>query len=317
MTKQFKVLFVYLAIVIGLFYDQAASHPSAKFWDTSSSSSKIYKSLSDLKIFPGDNFKGRLATFTGSELPAGISWLDLIEEDYDYLLESNTDFRGIGPWSNSVPTIFEYSQFLSPQSFQTLVKRMGVFGDKQMRNMLVIRNPNIPLLELIGVKYIVIDRELSNQKLKIRENINGGDLYLYELSNSNLIGIGINKLEPKLTQDFLESGQLLFSSESYPKGKKFDPINTSNLSITKSGYRVSATGGSRSLLIIPVEFSNCFTIDNENVGSKILRVNELLIGLEFSHKIDIDLNYFNGIFKNQTCRLSDYFMFKQKTSGKF
>ena len=189
MTKQLKVLGVYLTIFISFLYFQAVSHPSEKFWDISSSSSKIYKSLSDLNISPGDNFQGRLATFTGSKLPAGISWNDLIKEDYGYLRESNTDFRGIGPCSNSVPTIFEYSQFLSPQSFQTLVKRMEVFGDKQIRNLLVIRNPNIPLLELIGVRYIVIDSELNNQKLKMRENINGTSLYLYELKNPNLVGI--------------------------------------------------------------------------------------------------------------------------------
>ncbi len=71
---------------------------------------------------------------------------------------------------------------------------------------------------------------------------------------------------------------------------------------------ISANSQGKSLLIIPLEFSNCISFKSNNINSGLIdsfRVNGILTGLLFENNLNVTAKLRFGIFTNTGCRLKD------------
>lgn len=140
----------------------------------------------EISLGENNTFRGRLATFTGTQDLNSVNWSNLHSFDYHLFNISKTDFRFIGPWSEQIPTLQEYGQTISPSSYFLFSRSLSRPQDKQIRNIILFTNPNLNILALYGVKYMFTDRLIDNLiPLNIRhyEKIK---IYLYEIGNPNI-----------------------------------------------------------------------------------------------------------------------------------
>ncbi|MFM7545213.1 MAG: hypothetical protein ACKO3I_01670, partial [Synechococcales cyanobacterium] len=113
--------------------------------------------LDDLSHKPGDQIKGRVATFTGMNIPNPVNWSDLQEHDYSLLHQIKTDLRKAGLWVNSIPTMTEYNPYITPRFYYFTTQFLSRPGDRQVRNMMTLRSLNPKFLEVLGITHIVTD----------------------------------------------------------------------------------------------------------------------------------------------------------------
>lgn len=291
--------------------------PSQRSWRFPAQSNEILEKLGEISTVPGDPFKGRVMTFTGMNLPSGIDWSDL--QDWDYLVsipEFGTDFRKADLWLRNIPTLTEYSQTLSPISYQLLITLLGREGDNQTRNILTLRKIDLKALELLGVKMIVTDE--PQEDLQIVASVEGAttSYFLYKLRNANLSGfsptnarLGVNPkeaLEIMKSKSFNPRKEVLIAKSNLDTNLK--TIYSSNIRVLKNGYEVNAKSRGKSILVLPIEYSSCFVAKENNVAEssfEVLPVNFGLMGIMFDQEVNLTLDYQFGLGKNMNCRLRD------------
>jgi hypothetical protein len=93
------------------------------------------------------------------------------------------------------------------------------------------------------------------------------------------------------------------------------PVIESQILVNGSSYRVTAKSIGQSVLVLPIEYSSCFTAKSNGSGGTLLDLfptNALLMSVLFERELDINLKYSNGPFENSTCRFHDYVEFKKR-----
>ena len=75
----------------------------------------------------------------------------------------------------------------------------------------------------------------------------------------------------------------------------------------KGGFRILASGGENSVLIIPIWFSNCMTQiqPTGNNDPKLFRVNIVQTGILFHGTIDAKFSLKTWPFNNLDCKIKD------------
>ena len=71
---------------------------------------------------------------------------------------------------------------------------------------------------------------------------------------------------------------------------------------------INAKSQGKSVLIIPLEFSNCISFNSNDSKSNLIdsfRVNGILTGLLFEKNLNVTAELRYGIFTNTGCRLKD------------
>jgi hypothetical protein len=82
------------------------------------------------------------------------------------------------------------------------------------------------------------------------------------------------------------------------------PATAVQLTYQKTGFSVQASSGGRSLLVLPVQYSRCWTVFGEG-DPKLIRANLMQLGISFEGKLDANLVFrFGPIFAAQ-CRIDD------------
>ena len=291
--------------------------PTQRYWDFPSKENKILEGLQVLAVSPGSKFKGREMTFTGLNLTDGISWNDLQKNDYAPIIsEFGTDFRKADLWIRSIPTLTEYSQTITPTSYRLLLALLGKAGDKQVRNILTLRRVNSSALAMLGVTLIVTDKKFKNlellETLKSKTNL----IYLYKISEPNLGDYSPTQVIEsrsnfyilnQMTNMYFDPKMTIFVSENL-KVSNVQRASSNKLIGLRNGYRVSASSAGSSIVLLPIEYSSCWSIttnDPKSATPKMFRANYGLTGLVFSNSMDIDLVYRYNLFANQSCRLVD------------
>jgi len=80
---------------------------------------------------------------------------------------------------------------------------------------------------------------------------------------------------------------------------------------------IKASSNGTSILALPIEFSHCLSIENNNFSkfeNRIIRINLLQTGLIFEKFLDTRIRYFTGPFNNSGCRIADSTEFKRLIS---
>jgi len=291
--------------------------PGQKNWEFPAKNNKILDKLDGLAISPGSAFRGRVMTFTGLDLPNGISWNDLQKNDYVPIISNfGTDFRKADLWVRSIPTLTEYSQTISPVSFNLLLASFGKKGDYQVRNIMTLRRVNPSALALLGVTFIVTDKKIEGLETIETLVSNKYSIYLYKILEPNLgnyspIQVSRNKsanyILDRLSKMNFDPKKIVFVSDNFNVSNLHKAFDT-EFQVLRNGYRVKSSSVGNSILILPIEFSSCWSVmsnDSSKDVPRLFRANYGLTGLLFSNSMNVDLVYKYNFFGDQTCRLTD------------
>ena len=93
-----------------------------------------------------------------------------------------------------------------------------------------------------------------------------------------------------------------------PMSNELVKASSSKISLEGGDLRIVANSPGKYVLLLPLEFSNCFAFKSNDESSEFLdafRVNGILTGLLFDKKLDVTAQISYGIFSNSGCRLKD------------
>lgn len=310
------ILIAVLAWPLALVVPVAKSHMDGSGRHDQTASSRVVETLKKaLSLSPVSEFRGRVATFTGRmSLDKKFSWFDLHSGDYRLIKSIGNDYRMVGLWDKQIPTLMEYSPLISP-AFHAFATRFFLLpGDTQVRNTLTMRNPQAKYLSALGVRFVLTDAPIEGWFLKDSMPAPGyGTLFLYELKQVNVGNYSPVRtiLATSLEESFSAISASGFEFErnaliNEPLGDSPNLVKASgaDLRIERDVLHVKADSTGWSLLVLPLEFSHCLSLENAS-GARLLRVNVLETGVLFEHRVDAYVRFSIGPFRNSDCRLKD------------
>ncbi len=282
----------------------------------------------------GDNFNGRFLSLLPVEyldkghsnyidnntlMAVSATGLKLVQEELNDLTFSNLrEFN--------IPVTIEHNRMSNP--FTVIFNNFLLVrdNDRERIDLRYITNFNEKILNMIGVKYILVtEKYLKDNRIKSSVLIppvkTNNNLRILELENSNLgqyqpknilysknilAGLEIiNNVNFKPDRDVVLNSNHMFT-EHYGNLKFIKIIRS------KKGLKILAESDGPVLVVLPFEFSNCLSFINRNsypeVAPKnvlIQRANVILTAIEFENKIDGELVLNFGPLKDQNCRNLD------------
>ena len=249
----------------------------------------------EIALRPSSQFKGRL--------------VDVMER---------TDYEAV--FQARIPVINDVSHLVTPLSFEFYEHYLFDPQVKQVRNHYKFVARNSAIYSLLGVKYLRTDsfslplsdfsetnsypvRQFApNDFLVTLKNTNIGD---YSPTNFFTVDTLTETFEVMDRGDFSLFDDVVVYEPIVSDLVKAD---TSKLTLEGGDLRIVAKSRGKSLLILPLEFSNCFAFKSNDKGSGFIdafRVNGILTGLLFEKNLTVTAHIRYGIFSNSGCRLKD------------
>lgn len=273
----------------------------------------------EIGLTPGSFFRGRVATLTGMQLPTAISWSNLHTLDFSLDRKFGNEHRMFGLWYFDIPTLFEYSSIITPSFYLVTRTFFARPGDVQIRNVLTLRQFEPKILRSLGVRFAITDAPL-NDGTRLRLSFPSPDhtLYLYELDEVNMgnyspteyrVSTDARETLAKLAKPSFDPKQQVLSDVQLHDQGSFVAASSSKLTAEPGHLHISANSISRSILVLPLEYSHCLNIQQTKVSNmplpQLFRANLLQAGILFEGKLDATVAYFTGPFHNADCRLKD------------
>jgi hypothetical protein len=276
----------------------------------------------EIGLVPGGEFRGRVVTLTGRTMPQSVNWRDLQSLDEKILQRVGNDHRIVGLWYYDIPTLMEYNSLITPAFYLFTKSFFSMPGDGQVRSVMTLRRPEPRLLESIGVRFVITDRQLESGVLRTTMSLAElGDLYLYELSSPNVGQFSPHKAVwsanagdtlAVLARDDFDPAKEMVTDFALPE--KLVTASSAHLWVERGRLRISALSEGGSVLLLPLEFSRCLSlISNAQPGSapKLFRADLLQAAVLFDKKLDAFIRYTTGPLENSMCRLEDVDDFKR------
>jgi hypothetical protein len=270
-------------------------------------------------IAPDTDFRGSVATLAGFGGPAGppTDWLHLLlEANESFLKFGNTD-RVPYLWRYNLATVEGYSQNIEPAMYAVTTRLLDRPGDGQLRSVTFVSRPDLPLLQSLGVRYLITDFTVPPPARRVAQQVMPSlSHFAYELPDPNYgnysptvvvsartaTDVLLRLADPKF--DF-RSTVILNSSI----GRPLVLADDSRLTVIRGGWRVRAQSKAMSLALLPVQFSRCLTLSERQDGSgKVItmeRANLTSTALIFEGKIDVTLALEVSPFVAPYCRIRD------------
>jgi hypothetical protein len=83
---------------------------------------------------------------------------------------------------------------------------------------------------------------------------------------------------------------------------KLEASTSAKMNVTSEGIRIQANSSTTSMLLLPIQYSNCLNLDSSN--AKLVRANLIFTGLVFTGNVDTNIKFQYSPFQNE-CRKSD------------
>jgi hypothetical protein len=264
------------------------------------------RSLDELKVAP--ELLDRVSLLDGGDFRGRVAYV-LQEPDYPLNI------------SGRIPLLNEYSHTLTPLAFKFYERFLLDSDSPQLRNRFVLGLQNFDVYRMVGVRYLVVSKsalESRSQALTI-ENVAISDLddenVLLDLGQPNLgtySPVSIRVAESLAASfEIIDSNSFDASTTVVVEGDMpadFVAASTTKFEISDGDVLVSAKSLGRSMILLPIEFSNCWVIDPRGEGvdnAKIIRANGFLTGLVFDKVFDAKIKLRTSLFDNPTCRNKD------------
>ena len=262
---------------------------------------------SSIGLSKNNLFRGRTATFLGDLTNSAREANNLATFQNQYL------------YQHGIPVLDEYSHGETGQ-FAKFAKYFFMDkSDQMVRNFIPYRIFDPRILKLIGVKFVFSDTEISGQT----SVATGGfrePKFTYRLENPNVGNYSPTTILQAKTYEesfnlmsnsnFDPINEAVFTNETY-FNETLVPTTESKLTVSRGALNLKATSTGMSLLILPIEYSNCLSFHSESASQfAIKRVNGILVGLVFNRVIDVNVKYRLGYSPIGSCRIDDLYDFK-------
>jgi hypothetical protein len=263
-------------------------------------------------------FNGRILTAMPVKQDGGDAWSQQMSAAGNWALDSGNDEMSLGLWYYRIPTLFEYNQFLSPEFHAVIKRALQQPPVAHQRNITVLDHPNARILQLLGVRYVLMQQpDASLGALRVTEDRGGEQWGIIELPAPNLATYSPTSVEARSSLsgmlDFINDNEIDLTKRAVsllPETDQLIPAIKSKLSLEDTDLRLQAESEGRSLIVVPLEFSHCIEIrqmspDNSSAPT-LQRIDGLLTGVVFKRRIDAVLSFRVGPLHNQMCRWADY-----------
>ena len=223
--------------------------------------------------------------------------------------------------SNQIPLLNDYSHNLTPRSFALQSEFLLDAESAQFRNRFVYGLSSFKIYQMLGVKYLMVPKDkidllstLDLEEAMILQDTDDKNIVV-ELRDSNLGSYSPTRVQvlESLPTTFDAMRDVEFDPRidvvsSTPLIGNFAPAKNSTLEIVEGDLRVTASSSGKSILLIPLEFSDCLELKSlSRSGSpvELFLANGLITGLVFEEELDVIIQLRFGLLKNVACRNSD------------
>lgn len=270
------------------------------------------KLRSAIGFVPGAPFRGFVATIDGVGGRPSVNWMDLINNDAQTWQRIGNEHRVAGLWSYGIPILFQYFTFITPPYYLMLTDFLSRPADLQTRSVFVLTQINTAIMRLWGVRYLITDTDtVAGTEVASIEGAAGRTLHLLELPDPNLGNWSPTEVRPAV--DFHDAlavmhergfdGRRTVVTDADLSGS-FVAARDASLVNEKQGFHLVAESAGRSILVLPVQYSHCWTATGTG-SPRIFRANIMQMGVAFEGRLDIRLTFrFGPIFAGQ-CRVID------------
>lgn len=281
----------------------------------------------EIALRPGQAFRGSVATLLGSPGSPlrrrlfGDGERPLAPDSFENFLRALAADTGnshdlLDLWWRDIPTLSEYGQGLSKPLAFYVANFLNAPQDAQHSALALPRLANIDVLRALGVRFVVSDLALPQERARIRQVMrlrDGIELSLYELSNANISGFSPLQLHAPLAPSELVrrigSEPALLESQAFAAAGAVPalvPAERSQVIFEKGSVHVTAHSAASSALLLPVQFSHCFLLEGASTDRvRMLRANLIHTLLLFSGALDVRLKWQFSFWRNSDCRRRD------------
>jgi hypothetical protein len=252
-------------------------------------------------------------------------------------LKDNSKFRGragyLEPFPEypqnikaRVPLLNDYSHNLTPLAFSFYQKLILDGAIQQRRNHFDFEFRNLNFYRLLGVRYLISETLPDADVLGMNNTIGiavspFGNRYVLDLGTAN--NGDYSPIKIRYASSLRETIEIIGSQNFLPQrdvilenSLNVDLVSVSNakLQIQDGKARSIARSSGISLLVLPIEFSECLVFSGESDSSNLLsayRVDGMLTGLLFERELDISIDFKYRLFGKSECRLNDLAYFRQ------
>jgi HAMP domain-containing protein len=273
---------------------------------------------------PGAEFQGYASTFLGARdglvlrnagVPNGIMTYilgrDVLSDKF------GNSFQMMDLWNRSIPTLEEYGQWVSKQMYYFDRDLLARPQDELNSAFIYLYQFRPLLLRALGVRFIIADGTLADPSIEhvmTESGKAGAQINLYEIKNANLGQFSPTKVRwvadyPAAVralreQDNLENWVVLLGVPE----RHMDLVSASSSRIVaiKDGYLLRASAPGRAMLVLPVQFSHCWRIDNaaDTEPPVLFRANIIQTGVLFKDSVDVSIRFDFEPWR-ASCRLQD------------
>jgi hypothetical protein len=276
---------------------------------------------------PGAEFRGYATTFLGAPdglvrkvtgTPSERVAYDAYVAARDILFDRfGNSFQMMDLWNSDIPTLEEYGQWVSKQMYyfnRDLLAEKQDQVDPLHASILLYRFRPL-LLRALGVRFVIADGTLSDPSIELvmtETGKAGATINLYEIKGANLGQF--SPTQAIWTGDYAAAVAALreqrdFENRAVVSFERSDLVRASGsrLVAIKDGYRVTASAPGRAMLVLPIQFSHCWEIeedDNDRIPPRLFRANIVQTGILFEDELDVSLR-FNFEPWSASCRFED------------
>jgi len=254
----------------------------------------------EVAIAPGQSFRGRLLTLVESF----EEWKHYL--DNDHFIEAA---------SLHIPMMNEYQHWTSPVSFVFLRTFFGKTDDTFEKMFFPLHAFHLRTARLMGVRMVATDAaDIPGGTLIYETKAGNADLRIFRLDDINLGQYSPTSLRRVRTA--AEALTQLRASDFDPKHNVVVEDAIPSLLVPASSAKVKldlgpslvvqASSPSRSLLVLPFEYSHCLHLDAANNGrARLIPVNLQQTGLLFEGNVEARISYRFGLLADSSCRGDD------------
>jgi hypothetical protein len=266
----------------------------------------------EIALRPGLPFRGIVATIDAVQAGKPGDWLDFHSYDYSLIQETGNDHRTVGLWHFDIPTLFQYHTFTTPPYYLMLTDFLSSPADHQLRSVIVMTHVDPAFMALWGVRYVITDNDGQAGQEAVRIPTKTlGTLRLIELPHPNLGDY--SPVETAQAADFAAALRIMHQPDfdgrrTAVTEERFDqplvPAHAVELIYTKEGLHLRAESAGHSLLVLPAQYSHCWTAGGPG-EPQLFRANAAQLGVSFTGKLDVNLVFRLGPILAGACRVDD------------
>jgi hypothetical protein len=200
---------------------------------------------------------------------------------------------------------------MTPQYYLILKSFLSRDKDRQFRSIFPATKTNEKMLKLWGVRFIITDyvEDIGVECLSTPVP-KSSPIRLYDLGAANT-----GEYSPRhvhAVNSFAEGISYMRRLEFNPlevvvTTKKvegdFVPANNASIMIYKDFLRIKAESAGHSLLVLPIQYSNCLELSDSS--TELFRANLLQLGIKFHKKVDASLRLSINPLGPNRCRGND------------